>query len=374
VAQLDLGFSRDSFAAPARPLYRARLMSARRLAETFDAWRRSGEPLVLATVFETQGSTYSKAGHSILISGSGDYQGLVSGGCLEGDLAERARKAIAARRAVPVMYDLRDDADELWGLGIGCNGLIKIFLQPLYAAEGYEPFATIAQCMTSHAAAAVATVIESPHADLVAGATLVRHDGQSKACNVPPAWTARLAARCDHVLETGRAKFELAANLGVLCAPIKRVPRLLVLGAGLDAIPLVRLAADLGWTVTVADHRPAYTQRPGLEAATAVLTLAAAEISKTLALDEFDAIIVMSHHLATDQTYLAQLGAVRARYIGVLGPPARKQRLLNALPDRGAALRAKLKGPVGLDIRADSPESIALSIVAELQATFAEQR
>jgi xanthine/CO dehydrogenase XdhC/CoxF family maturation factor len=349
-------------------------MSARRIVETFDAWRRSGEPLVLATVFETQGSTYSKAGHAILISARGDYQGLVSGGCLEGDLAERARKAIAARRTVPVTYDLRDEADELWGLGIGCDGLIRIFLQPLYATEGYEPFATIAQCMTGHAAAAVATVIESAHADLLAGATLVRHGGHSTPRNVPQAWTSRLATRCDEVLESGRAGFETAAGLSVLCAPVKRVPRLLVLGAGLDAIPLVRLAADLGWIVTVADHRPAYTQRPGFEAASSVHTLAAAEVSQALVLDEFDAIVVMSHHLATDQTYLAQLGAVRARYIGVLGPPGRKQRLLDALPDRGAVLRAKLKGPVGLDIRADSPESIALSIVAELQAMFAEPR
>jgi xanthine/CO dehydrogenase XdhC/CoxF family maturation factor len=346
-------------------------MNARRIAETFDVWRRSGEPLVLATVFETQGSTYSKAGHAILISASGDYQGLVSGGCLEGDLAERARKVIVARRAAPVTYDLRDEADELWGLGIGCNGLIKIFLQPLYAAEGYEPFATIAQCMTRHEAAAIATVIESPHPDLVAGATLVRHGAQSTARNVPQAWMSRLAARCDEVLETGRAGFQTAAGVAVLCAPIKRIPRLLVLGAGLDAIPLVRLAADLGWRVTVADHRPAYTQRPGFEAASAVHTLAAAEVSQALNLDEFDAIIVMSHHLATDQSYLAQLGAVRARYVGVLGPQARKRRLLDALPDRGAALHAKLKGPVGLDIRADSPESIALSIVAELQAELA---
>jgi xanthine/CO dehydrogenase XdhC/CoxF family maturation factor len=349
-------------------------VSARRIVETFETWRRSGEPLVLATVFETHGSTYSKAGHAILISASGDYQGLVSGGCLEGDLADRARKAIAARHAVPVIYDLRDEADELWGLGIGCNGLIKIFLQPLYAPEDYEPFATVAQWMTAHATAAIATVIESPHADLAAGATLVRHGGRSTTRNVPQAWTGRLAARCDEALKTGRAGFEAAGGLGVLCAPIKRIPRLLVLGAGLDAIPLVRLAADIGWIVTVADHRPAYTQRPGFETATAVHTLAAAEVSQALKLDEFDAIIVMSHHLATDQTYLSQLGAVPARYIGVLGPPGRKQRLLDSLPDGGAALRVKLKGPVGLDIRADSPESIALSIVAELQATFADRR
>ena len=344
------------------------------MVETFDAWRRSGEPLVLATVYETRGSTYSKAGHAILISINGDYQGLVSGGCLEGDLAERARKTIAARRAAPVTYDLRDEADELWGLGIGCNGLIKVFLQPLYAAERYEPFATIARCMSARAAAAVATVIESAHADPAAGATLVRTDSETLARGVAEPWTARLTARCDEVLKTGRPKLETAGGLCVLTALVKKIPRLLVLGAGLDAIPLVRLAADLGWIVTVADHRPAYTKHPGFEAATAVHTIPAAEVSRVLELDAFDAIIVMSHHLATDQTYLGQLGAVGARYIGLLGPPARKERLLAALAERGAALRAKLKGPVGLDIGADSPESIALSIVAELQAEFAEPR
>jgi xanthine/CO dehydrogenase XdhC/CoxF family maturation factor len=365
-------------------LYRARhfdadafveTMSVRRIVETFEAWRRSGEPIVLATVFETQGSTYSKAGHGILISAGGEYQGLVSGGCLEGDLAERARKAATGRRATAVTYDLRDEADELWGLGIGCNGLLRVFLQPLYAADGYEPFATIAARMSSRTPAVVATVIESRLADVIAGATLVRYDGRTTAFGVPRVTATMLEARCDEVLETGRAVFEAdAAGLDVLCAPIKTIPRLLVLGAGLDAIPLVRLAADLGWSVTVADHRPAYTKRPGFAAATAVHTIAAAELSRALDLDEFDAIVVMSHHLATDQTYLAQLGAARARYLGLLGPPARKQRLLAALSDRGAVLRTKLKGPVGLDIGADSPESIALSIVAELQATFAQPR
>jgi xanthine/CO dehydrogenase XdhC/CoxF family maturation factor len=310
-----------------------------------------------------------------LIAANGDFQGLVSGGCLEGDLAERARKAVSAHRATPVTYDLRDEADELWGLGIGCNGLIKVFLQPLYAADGYEPFATIAECMFAGTPAAVATVIEAPSAEFApGGATLVRRGGTTLSFGVPSAWIEPLAARCDEVLRTGRAAYADTEGLGVLCAPIKGVRRLLVLGAGLDAIPLVRLATDLGWIVTVADHRPAYTQRAGFAVADAIHTIDAAALGRTLDLDAYDAIVVMSHHLATDQVYLSQLGVVRANYIGVLGPPARKQRLLSALADRGGTLRAKLKGPVGLDIGADSPESIALSIVAELQATFADAR
>ena len=110
-------------------------MGARHLLQSFHAWRAAGEPLVLATVYETAGSTYSKAGHRILLAANGDYRGLVSGGCLEGDLAERARGVVQSGQAAAVTYDLRDSADELWGLGVGCNGLLRVFLQPLLADQ-----------------------------------------------------------------------------------------------------------------------------------------------------------------------------------------------------------------------------------------------
>jgi xanthine dehydrogenase accessory factor len=271
-------------------------MSARRLIESFARWRASAEPLALATVFETAGSTYSKAGHRILIAASGDYRGLVSGGCLEGDLAERAREAIASGRSRAVTYDLRDEADELWGLGIGCNGLLRVFLQPLTPESGYEPFATIAECLSGTRAGAVATLIDAPEE----------------------------------------------------------------LGTG----------GTVGWSVTVADHRPGYVARPGFERATRVVLIEPGKLAAALALAEFDAIVVMSHHLATDRKYLAELANVRSAYLGVLGPRARRDRLLRELAEVAPALAGRLRGPVGLDIGADSPETIALSILAELQATL----
>src|SRR5690554_1806918 len=149
-------------------------MSVRRIIQAFETWRASGEPLVLATVFETAGSTYSKAGHRILIAANGDYQGLVSGGCLEGDLAERARAVLESGQPAAVTYDMRDDADDLWGLGVGCNGMLRVFLQPLSPAEGYEPFTSIAARLVGRGPALLATVIEGaggvrPGATLVAG-------------------------------------------------------------------------------------------------------------------------------------------------------------------------------------------------------------
>lgn len=348
-------------------------MSVRKIIETFAAWRGQGAPLVLATVYRTAGSTYSKPGHRILINAEGDYRGLVSGGCLEGDLAEHARRVVATGVPAAVTYDLRDGADELFGLGVGCNGLIAVFLQPLTAREGYEPYATIAARELDGKADAAATVVsvdgeaERAH-DLAAGATVVvGADGYTAFGGADEASAARLAARCREAVADGVARFVEEDGVGVLYAPLERVPRMLVLGAGLDAQPLVRMAVELGWRVDVADHRPAYVERGGFAAAESLSLIEPDSAASTFALDDYDAVIVMSHHLVTDRRYLAQLADCRAGYVGVLGPRARRDRLLDELGERGKRLRERLHGPVGLDIGADSPESIALSILAELQ-------
>jgi xanthine dehydrogenase accessory factor len=350
-------------------------MSIRRIIEAFDAWRKQERPLVLATVYETLGSTYSKAGHRILIAANGDYQGLVSGGCLEGDLAERAKAVAESGRPAAVTYDMRDDVDELWGLGIGCNGLIRVFLQPLLAARNHAPFAAIAELLVGTTAGASATVIASRRDDVPAGATLVQPAGSGAphlhGIDHDGPVSALLAVGCRRAIEAGRAEYALDAHgIDVLYAPLFPVPRILVLGAGLDAVPVVDLAAGLGWHVTVADHRPSYLERGGFERADRVRPVDPAKLSDEMRLEQFDAILVMSHHLATDKTYLEQLVGASTRYLGVLGPPARRGRLLDALGPAGEALRARLRGPVGLDLGGDSPETIALSILAEMQAVF----
>jgi xanthine dehydrogenase accessory factor len=345
-------------------------MSIRRVIEAFDAWRRHGEPMVLATVYDTLGSTYSKAGHRILIAANGDYQGLVSGGCLEGDLAERARTVLESGAPAAMTYDLRDEADDLWGLGVGCNGLIRVFLQPLHSESGYQPFAAIARQLFDNRPAVVATVVDSGRADLAAGVTALWSAGSLECFGGDATACSGLAPGCESTGAARSARLVDADGLLVLYAPLLPVPRLLVLGAGLDAVPLVRMAAELGWRVTVADHRPAYLAKGGFEAAEQVHAIEPAELAAHIDLSLFDGVLVMSHHLATDRTYLAQLVDVPARYLGVLGPPARRARLIADLGAAGERIAGRLKGPVGLDIGANSPESIALSVLAELHATL----
>jgi len=292
-------------------------VSNKALLRRFDAWRREGRTLVLATVVGTAGSTYTKAGHRMLIADSGDYQGLVSGGCLEGDLAVHAGEVISSGDARVITYDLRGENEELFGLGIGCDGLLRILLQRLEPASDYEPFASIAQILSGDRAEPWSTSLP---------------DGTTLQTTLHP------------------------------------LPRLLVLGAGPDAEPVVTLADLLGWRVTLIDHRPAYLERPAFAVADARVCAPADELAAAVPLAGFAAAVVMSHHLASDRSYLRALAPGAIPYIGLLGPPGRRERLLRELGEDARGLTGRLHGPAGLDIGADSPESIALSILSEIHA------
>ena len=350
------------------------MMTTRDLLNTFDDWREQRQQIVLATVFETAGSTYSKAGARMLINADGDYQGMLSGGCLEGDLAERARQVLDTGTTQMVTYDLGLNDEELWGLGVGCDGLMKIFLQPLLAETDYAPFRAIARMYDGDRTGVAVTVLESE--DIDAGATLVSVDGIIERFGLNDAAVTVLTdeasiALCGNVSSTRQIEIDDAVAT-VLFAIIKPRPRLLILGAGLDAEPVCRLASELGWRITVFDHRPAYIDNGDFREAEKIVCSPAAEMSGQLELSAFDAAIVMSHHLETDRLYLAQLSTTAMPYIGLLGPKDRRKRLVEDLGDDAASLEGRLHGPAGLDIAAVGPAAIALSILAEAYEIVAE--
>jgi len=340
-------------------------MSLKSTIEAFETWRSSGEPIVMVTVIRTEGSTYSKAGHRILIAGNGDYQGLVSGGCLEGDLAEHARDVIASGTPRTVCYDLRDDADEIWGMGIGCNGLIEVMLQRLDAASGYEPFATMSECALDGRAAKYSIVTASSDVTMPVGATIIDWGTGQLPWQMP----SGAAGRAERHTLRGRRDTRITQSDGrtMLHATLRPVPKLLIIGAGPDAVPLVRMANELGWRVTLADHREAYINQPAFATAERRCHVEPGELADIGAANGFSAAVIMSHHLETDRAWLAALATTTIRYVGLLGPPARRDRLVGEI-DNARALQERLHGPVGLEIGADDPETIAMSILAEMQA------
>jgi xanthine dehydrogenase accessory factor len=362
--------------------------SLQRLLPLFERDRARHQPLVLATLVRTGGSTYTKAGAHMLIADSGEYAGLLSGGCLEGDLVEHGRAVLATGVAKLARYDSRGPEDLLFGLGSGCQGSMDILLQRLDDANDWQPFRRLALAWRAQRRQSLVLVVQSALPGLPAGAGAFADDdrafGLGAGIAADHATIESLCRLATLLSNEGHNQFLSQALPGVDVLALEQLPptRLLVLGAGPDAHPVTELAAFLGWNVTVVDHRSQYAQAERFPGATAVLDGGPPALARLLGKlngdpaaelrqAPFAAAIVMSHHLATDRGYLQALAGSSIPYVGLLGPAARRERLLGDLGDAAAALRARLRAPVGLDLGASSPEAIALSIVAEIQAALA---
>lgn len=324
----------------------------------------AGEAVVAALVIETRGSTYRKPGALMLFSSGGARAGLLSGGCLEGDLQEHARTMMAGGPTVlDRSYDSRGSDDPIWGLGLGCEGLMRILLWRLDEGGGRETLTGLLAAEQQRQPAALAVDVTDGRSVLATGDH--RSPGLSGVVD-----ETRLRAAASDALSRRSA----VLHDGVFSFSAARVPTLLLCGGGPDAEPVQRMASLLGWRVTVVDHRPAYIDAARFPGATSVLQIDPEDPGATVALEAFDAAVVMSHHLVADGRYLAALARSRVPYVGLLGPAARRERLYAELGPAAEALRPRLRAPVGLDLGGRTPEDIALSIVAEIQAALHDRR
>jgi xanthine/CO dehydrogenase XdhC/CoxF family maturation factor len=330
----------------------------------------AGRPLALATIVATTGSTYRKPGARMLIDADGTACGLLSGGCLESDLLERCRAVIATGAAQLVEYDLRASDDPIWGLGLGCEGAMTILLQRLTAADDYRPLNRVRSALELRTPTWFGTIVRSTVVAWPVGACVF--EGEDNEDVIGRALNQAIVSCNDNgpaaqLVEVGRRDEQISVFLGRIDLP----PEILLLGAGPDAVPVARAAEELGWSVTVYDHRPAYAVKEHFPQANQVLSAPADELGSRVDLSRYDAAVVMSHHLQADLHYLRHLADAPVRYIGLLGPRERRQRLFADLGALGPKLAGRLHGPVGLDIGARTPEAIALAIVAEIHAVLA---
>jgi xanthine dehydrogenase accessory factor len=330
------------------------------LVDFFSVHRKRDEPLVLATIIETIGSTYRKAGTQMLIARDGQAAGLLSGGCAESDLIERAQRVFASGKSEIATFDTRGSDDVIWGIGLGCEGAMRILLSRIDNTNQYQPFAYSVKCKLEQREGAIAFAISGSQWELGQSWNL---DSGGHPDYLRAAMTSTIRDKSTLTITVPDAK----SDAHIFVAPIELPARLLILGAGADAAPVATLAAQLGWQVTIADHRPAYAVQARFERARVILS-PAAELPKAIQFADFDAAVVMSHHLVTDQIYLASLAESNVRYVGLLGPANRRKRLLAEIGERAVLLAGRLAGPVGLDIGAKSPEAIALAIIAEIHA------
>jgi xanthine dehydrogenase accessory factor len=339
------------------------------LLPLYERERRAGRAVALAVVVHTLGSTYRKPGALMLIAADGQYAGLLSGGCLESDLREHALQVMGSGKAKLITYDTRGTDDLLWGLGVGCEGAMQILLLRVGPENAWQPLDRFVAAHQRHERVAAAVVVACADSTFPAG-SIVLPDAEPGGHPVPLALQDAMQALLARALQTGRP-----AALGTgteafraLAMPLALPPRLLVLGGGPDAQPLVDFAGRLAWRITVYDHRPAYAQSERFPAAEQVTLGRPESLAQTVDMGRYDAAIVMSHHLPSDLIYLRALSSASIPYVGLLGPAARREKLLGDLGSDAHRLNGRLRSPIGLNIGGRAPESIALSIVAEIHA------
>jgi xanthine dehydrogenase accessory factor len=383
----------------------------------------SGAPAALATVARVEGSSYRREGARMLVEPDGRLTGMLTGGCLERDLVAAAREALAAGAACALEFDLTADAEAYWGTGTGCAGRVTFLLEPLDPARRRAAIDLLASVLERRREARLATLIRPGNRPPAGGAggepiaragdrivlsiegsTAIRPPVVSDAVpaesspflalpasrpgtSAPPGsssfygssssapWIS-LARRALEAVASGAAlAVELPGGEWVLLESIVPPVHLLVVGAERDAPALLRMARELGWAATVVEPRPS----PAAEARVAGLARYVAAAPRALAgagveLSARTAALLASHRYLDDLAFLEELAAAPLGYLGLLGPVRRRERLLDDLarraPEAAARARRLARGPAGLALGGRSPEEVALSVVAEIQAVL----
>ena len=276
------------------------------LTQILDAIEKAqarGEPMALATIVATTGSTYRHAGARLLIPADGEPIGNISGGCLEDDVARIGREVMRTGEPRLASFDLTADEDAVWGYGLGCNGSFEVFVEPTDGALATAD-------ALRHDRGLLTTVLSGPSCRLAIGSRPMR-----------PASTRRSLAE-----EDGER---------VLLEPILPPMRLIVCGAGHDAIPLVRQAAELGWHVTVADVRRALLTADRFPEAGDFCDADPDAAAAAMRPDARTAVVLMSHNYLRDIAYLGSFLGAETGLPGCAG---------SARPNRADAGRARPAG------------------------------
>lgn len=352
-----------------------------------------GSQVVLATVVRTSGSVYRRAGARMLVRVDGEgtctATGAISGGCLERDVCERASRVASTGATTVVTYDTTASAYIVWGLGLGCNGVVEVLLESLDSEAGADLMWFFAARLERRTRGAMATIFRTDFEELTntqahAGARLMLDaDGSLIGHAVCRALVEDLhAAVMRTTADSARSVSQTTSydtpcgRIEVFIESVEPPTSLMIFGAGADAVPVARLAHEIGLRVTIVDHRPAFATAERFPVADEIILRRPEAVAHKLAIDERTVAVVMTHSYEHDRELLKTLVASRARYIGMLEPKRRTERMLiELLSDESFEFDdgdlARLHAPVGLDIGADTPEEIAVSIIAEVRAVLA---
>ncbi|MGZ8552194.1 MAG: XdhC family protein [Chitinophagaceae bacterium] len=348
------------------------------IIRSFDEAQKQGKQTALATVVHVDGSSYRRPGARMLITEEGELTGAISGGCLEGDALRKALLVMSQNKAMLVTYDTMDEDDAKLGIGLGCNGIIQVLIEPIDPQELNNPVQLLKAVASARQKAVLVTLFSLENKkDTQPGTCLLLREKEQTERNTP-ALKDILVKDGREVLASKHSLFRTyhaeSRSLTAFIELIEPAVSLVVIGAGNDVIPVVAMAEILGWETTVIDGRPNYAKKERFTSSCQVLVAKPEDVLTRITIDAQTVFLLMTHNYNYDMAMLLQLLQKNVMYVGMLGPKKKLERMLGEWEEQGIHLTkeqlASVHSPVGLDIGAETAEEIALSILSEIKAVL----
>ncbi len=345
----------------------------------FDEAQKLQKQTALATVVHVEGSSYRRPGARMLVTEDGQFTGAISGGCLEGDALRKALMVMKKQKPLLVTYDTADEDDAKLGMGLGCDGIIQVLIEPINPSDPNNPIVFLKSISEDRQKAVLVTLfsIENKKDIQYGTCILIKEDGET--IDAAPVLQKLLIADAKNALASQTTSFKNYIsenhNITAFIEVVKPAVSLIVIGAGNDVIPVVKMAAILGWETIVVDGRPNYATPARFVKADRVMISKPENVLEQLIIDEQTAFVLMTHNYNYDLAMFRQLIQRNIVYLGMLGPRKRLSRMVDELKEEGLELTPEqfsvIYNPVGLDIGSETSEEIALSILAEIKAVIA---
>lgn len=356
----------------------------RNIVTSYEAQREFEKACVLATVVQLEGSSYRRPGARMLIMENGSVTGAISGGCLEGDALKKALLTISECKSRVVAYDTRYEDEAGVGIQLGCEGVIHVLFEYVDYQNPDNPVELIKRAISKRQKAALATVytLKNKRSNQTGTCYLKEQGGTSWATLMEPGLNDFIGRHAETVIDGDNSLFavyktkeaELHAFIQLIEPPIS----LVIIGAGNDAVPLIELAGALGWEVCIADGRLTQTKAAPFIGACQVVVSKPEKTLQHILLDSRTCFVLLTHNYNYDKQMMRLLLGTAIPYIGMLGPAKKLNRMLSEFSDEGFVITDQMLGriysPTGLDIGAETPEEIALSIISEIQAVFTQKQ
>jgi xanthine dehydrogenase accessory factor len=335
----------------------------------------------LATVVKVRGSSYRSPGARMLITDDGKWVGSISGGCLEGDALRKARQVMTDGKPVTVTYDTREESNQNLGISLGCNGVIDVLIEPIIPEDQNNPTLLFDSIIKMNAPVALATIFVHNDAHEI-GKKLLVTPGLTKLHNLQdPELERIISADLEALFESKKSEAKVYTVKGkeieVFIELIQPSVSLIIFGGGFDARPVSYLAKSLGWEVTVTDECVAHIAPLFFPSADNLSLCQRDFIDRDFNITPYTACVLMSHNYEYDRDVLRKLLKTETPYIGILGPRKRFDKMLNEFAKENIQLSSndvhRIHSPIGLDIGAEAPDEIAVSIIAEIQSKFSNR-